>query len=279
MSENAGIEGAAESAAPQDAEAPLPPSPEDQVRGNPAWGEILDKTPSQLHPMMIPVFQKWDKNFQDVQSRYAPYKDYVDNNVSPDDIGQALQITHLLNNNPRAVFDEMVKTFGETWGVSVQEAQQAVAQQLQGVPQNTDSYDLSEGAQQQFDITKDPRYQEMQQKVDTVANYWASQIQEQENAEVEAALDREVEALEQKYGQFNKQIVYSLAANGMPLEQAVQVWKNDVTTRQPSPGSNYPPVMAPGGGSPSQAVDVSSISSKDTIGLVKSWIQQANKES
>ena len=88
MSENAGIEGAAESAAPQDAEAPLPPSPEDQVRGNPAWGEILDKTPSQLHPMMIPVFQKWDKNFQDVQSRYAPYKDYVDNNVSPDDIGQ-----------------------------------------------------------------------------------------------------------------------------------------------------------------------------------------------
>jgi len=279
MSENAGIEGAVESAAPQDAAPEVSvPSPEDVVRGNPAWGEILDKTPSQLHPMMIPVFQKWDKNFQDVQTRYAPYKDYVDNNVSPDDIGQALQITHLLNNNPRAVFDEMVKTFGETWGVSVQEAQQAVAQQIQGVPEN-DSYDLSQGAQQQYDITKDPRYQEMQQKVDTVANYWASQIQEQENREVEEALDREVEALEQKYGQFNKQIVYSLAANGMPLEQAVQVWKNDAISRQPSPGSNYPPVMTPGGGSPSQAVDVSSLSSKDTIGLVKSWIQQANKES
>jgi len=280
MSDSTGMEAAAQAAAQaqteQSTQETQPPiDPADEVRGNPAWGEILDKTPSQLHPMMIPVFQKWDKNFQDVQTKYAPYKDYVEAGVSPDDIRQSLAITRLLNDNPRAVYDQMVATFGQEWGLTPAEAaQQIQEQQAQGVPQNEPTdYDLT----QTPDISKDPRYIEMQQKVDTVAQYFAQQIQAEENANIEAALDEEIAGLEQKYGPFNKQIVFALAANGMPLEDSVKAWKAQAGPAQ-TPGSQFPPVMTPGGGSPSQAVDVSSLSRQDTIGLVKSWIQNANKE-
>ena len=283
MSDSTGIDAAAQAAAQaqteqgtQETQQPIDPA--DEVRGNPAWGEILDKTPSQLHPMMIPVFQRWDKNFQDVQTKYAPYKDLVDGGIQPQDIQASLNVMRLLNENPRAVFDQMLTTFGPQWGVSLAEAQaqQNQEQQAQGVPQDsTTDYDLSQSG---FDISKDPRYQEMQQKVDTVAQFFAQQIEADEKRQIEEALDREVAELEAKHGQFNKQIVFALAANGMPLEQAVETWKGQAAQMQPAPGSNFPPVMTPGGGSPSQAVDVSSLSSQDTIGLVKSWIQNAKKE-
>jgi len=280
MSDSTGMEAAAQAAAQaqteQSTQETQPPiDPAEEVRGNPNWGEILDKTPSQLHPMMIPVFQRWDKNFQDVQTKFAPYKEYADSGVSPDDIRQSLAITRLLNDNPRAVFDQMVETFGQEWGLTPAEAaQQIQEQQAQGVPQNeSPDYDLT----QQVDLTKDPRYIEMQQKVDTVAQYFAQQIEAEERAKVEQALDEELAGLEQVHGPFNKQIVFALAANGMPLEDAVKAWKAQAAPQQ-APGSQFPPVMTPGGGSPSQAVDVSSLSSQDTIGLVKSWIQNANKE-
>jgi len=251
--------------------------PAEVVKGNPAWGEILDKTPAALHPMMTPVFEKWDKNFQEVQTKYAPYKDFVDQGITPEQINQSLQVLQLLNTQPRTVYDQMVATFGDEWGLTKQEAEQ-VAQQVQGQQEQTPEYDLSQQQSNVIDIEKDPRFVQMRQQMDTMAQYLAGQIQQTEQQQVEEALDKEVAGLEQKYGQFNKQIVFALAANGMPLEQAVQTWKQEVAQNTPRPGSNFPPVMTPGGGTPSQAVDVTSLNNKDTIGLVKSWIANANKE-
>jgi len=285
MSDTTGVEGVAESAAAQQVtdqateNQPQQVDPAEVVRGNPAWGEILDKTPKALHPMMTPVFEKWDKNFQEVQTKYAPYKDFVDQGITPDQIGQSLQVLQLLNNNPRAVYDQMVQTFGEEWGLTPAQAEAAAQQVVQGQQETPANFDLSQGQDSNvIDIEKDPRFVQMKQQVDTVAQYLAGEIQAKQQQEVEAALDQEVAELEGRHGQFNKQIVFALAANGTPLEQAVLAWKQDVQQRQPAPGSNFPPVMTPGGGSPSQAVDVTALNNKDTIGLVKSWIANANKE-
>lgn len=278
MTDSTGVEGVAEAAAAQQTtDAATEVSPAEVVAGNPAWGEILDKTPSALHPMMTPVFEKWDKNFQDVQTKYAPYKEFVEQGVTPETIQQSLQITRLLNENPRAVYDQMVETFKDEWGLTQKQAEVAAADAVQG-QQEAQSLDL--GQSEVFDITKDPRFIELQKKNDIVAEYFATQIQEQENTKAEAALDAEIAQVKQDKGAFNERLVFSLvAANpGMTIAQAVDIWKQDVTSRQPTPGSNFPPVMSPGGGSPSQAVDVASLNNKDTIGLVKSWILNSNKE-
>ena len=287
MSDTTGVEGVAEAAAAQETtDAAVTPevSGAEVVRGNPAWGEILDKTPSALHPMMTPVFEKWDKNFQEVQTKYAPYKTYVDQGVAPETIDQSLQIMRLLNENPRAIFDQMVETFKDEWGLNQQQAEQAAAQQVQGQPEQTPpSLDL--GQENVYDITKDPRFVELKQQQDVLANYLTTQIQQQEAAAQEEAankaLDTEIAKVKQEKGNFNERIVFSLVASnpGMSIADAVDIWKADLSANaRPAPGANYPPVMSPGGGSPSQAVDVTALNNKDTIGLVKSWIANSNKE-
>lgn len=286
MSDTTGVEGVAEAAAAQETtDAAVSPeiSGAEVVKGNPAWGEILDKTPAALHPMMTPVFEKWDKNFQDVQTKYAPYKDYVDQGVAPETINQSLQIMRLLNENPRAVFDQMVETFKDEWGLNQQQAEQAAAQQVQGQQETPPSLDF--GQEGVYDISKDPRFVEQQQKLDVMANFFATQIQQQEQAQQEEAanqaLDTEIAQVKQAKGNFNERIVFSLvAANpGMSIADAVDIWRADLSANaRPAPGANYPPVMSPGGGSPSQAVDVTALNDKDTIGLVKSWIANSNKE-
>ena len=282
MSDTTGVEGVAEAAAAQQttdaAQTPQVDAAE-VVKGNPAWGEILDKTPAALHPMMTPVFEKWDKNFQEVQTKYAPYKEYVDKGVTPETINQSLQIMRLLNENPRAVFDQMVETFKDEWGLTQQQAEQAAAEQVQGQQENPPSLDLGQ-QENVFDITKDPRFIELQKKNDIVANYFATQIQQQEEAEANAALDQEIAKVKEDKGPFNERIVFSLvAANpGMSISDAVDIWKAELTAnRQAAPGANYPPVMSPGGGVPSQAVDVTSLNNKDTVSLVKSFIQHSKE--
>src|SRR5260221_455048 len=78
---------------------------------NPAWNEALNNIPKEYHNQLMPVFQKWDANHQSgvqkVQSRYADYKEFVDNGVPADNIRIALGLAQALDENPQAVYQAL----------------------------------------------------------------------------------------------------------------------------------------------------------------------------
>jgi hypothetical protein len=254
---------------PQQQQLPIELSPEESVRSNPAWDGLLSRVPSGLHPMITPELAKWDKNFQEVQTKYSPYKPYLDNGIAPESINQALGLMQLAIQNPRLLHDQMIAQYGEEWGLNAP---------VQGQQEDNNTFDLGDqnlDAPQQFDIENHPYVQELKKNLDTVAQYLAGQLEQESQQKYDQELDEQITTLQQSKGSFDEQTVLSYAAQGMPLEDAVDLYHQKFGQQQQS-RVNRPSIMPTGGGVPSQQVDVTALSGKDTRGLVAHLIEQIN---
>src|SRR4249920_3440490 len=78
--------------APEDSEVEYEEDDEQDYAGHPAWQEILNKVPAELHGQIIPTLQKWDtgvsRQFQKIHDSYAPLRQFED--TDPSDIREAL---------------------------------------------------------------------------------------------------------------------------------------------------------------------------------------------
>lgn len=255
-----------------------PPDLVSQLGGNPAWGEIFDKLPGGYQQMIAPTLQKWDKNFQQVQEQFAPYKSFAEQKVSADDIQQAMELRKLALENPRQIFDVLQQTFGEEWGLTQGQPETPQVPQ-QGQPQDQVT-DLSAPPNPaDFDITQHPKVQEMMKNQDTMAQYLATQIQQQQQIEQDQALDAEITRLKEKYGDWDEATVFSYAQAdpGKPLEQFVLQYKalEEQIRSRPGAADGHPRLVPPGGGIPSEAVDVTKLSGQDRRGLVANYLRNA----
>jgi len=191
--------------------------------GNPAWGEFLEVIPSELHEKVTPLLQKWDQGvnqrFDKVHSEYAPYKQYMEAGYTPDHINMALNILNTIQEDPQYVW----KSLGEYHKFGTEpEGQGAPAGQGQGEPEG-----------QEF---KDPRYDELAQQHQTLAEFVLQQKQEAQAAQEDAALDAELSGLRKQYGDFDEKYVMSQMLYGnMTGEQAVQAFQ-DMAQRLASQG-------------------------------------------
>lgn len=280
MSHDAGI-GSEIGSTDGDATAPVvaqeyqePQSAAEQVAMNPKWDTLLSKVPAQLHPMMAPTLHEWDTNYQDLATKFSPYKDFAENGVDAESIQQALGLMQYSTENPRAIFDALVQNFPE-FVEGLGQAQTPVGNQ-----QVVDDGQMDLGNPfENMDIANHPKFQELQGNMDLLAGYLSSQVTQQEEAQASAALDVELETLGQKYGAFDEQYVFGLAVTGVPLETAVQRYKQmeQNIRSQPAPGHNFPPVMTPGGGMPSSALDVTKLDDKSTRGLALQFLKNSKE--
>lgn len=241
----------------------------EETGGNPAWKDLLASVPDSLHHVITPHLQKWDQGvqsrFQQLQqdnSVYEPYKELIDNQVDPQSIQQAMAVMAMINDNPDQFFKEMQTFYKDD---------PRFAQQQEN-SQGQESVDLGEQGQQ-FDLESDPRFQTIAQQQEIIAQYLAGQVADQEASQADVDLDTEIKALETKYGAFDEEFVFGLANAGVDLEVAVQRYQNLVTrSRNPVPGSNLPNVVAPGGGVPSTATDISKLDRKGTRALIQDFL-------
>jgi hypothetical protein len=248
-------------------------SQQQQQPGNPAWQEFLDVLPSQLHPVVTPVLQKWDKGvqsrFEQVQSQYAPYKQFLDNGVNPNDIEVALGIAQQINGDPRQFYNALTEYLQEN-GLLDDQGQQ------DGYSPEFDLGDDTQYGEQQ----EDPRLQEFEQQQAAMANWILQQEQQRTEQQADQELDQELNQLQEKYGEFDMGYVLSLAVSGMPLEDAVNKYQQLVQQIQqsPTPGSMVPRVMSPGGGLPAENVDPTKMSSGDTKNLVAQMLASSKAQ-
>lgn len=237
---------------------------------NPAWNSVLDKLPPEFHSQIIPTFQEWDKNFQsktsEVQSQYEPYNFLLENGVDPQRVQMALNLTNIIDADPRKFYDEMGNFYKDQWG--------------QGQQGQEEEFQLSD-AEEDFDITKHPKFQELQQTIEAMSQ--GMQQKEQENLvkQAEAEVEQEVTQLKEKYGDWDEEFVFSLAvAKNLPLEDAVKAYQAKFGATQTQPKAPAPTIFPTTNNSVplAQQVDPAKMNRQQTRQMVVDILKAQSKE-
>lgn len=174
-------------------EAPITTQTESEVSVNPAWQKVLDVLPQEFHKQVLPEFTQWDKNFAEVQSKYAPYKPLLENNVSMEDIQSSIQLAQFLSSDPQAVYEEL----GRRYGFGQEQGREQVNEPNQQQEQEQEYLDLAEQEQ-------NPQLMQLQQTVMGLQQMLqdrdaqAQDFQVRENAQRE--INSEWQSIEQSVG-------------------------------------------------------------------------------
>lgn len=240
---------------------------------NPAWNDVLSVLPEQFHSVVTPHFQQWDQSAQQRIEKansdlkqFEAYQPFVEHGISPEDLGQGLQLMQQINENPQAVYQAL----GEAYGLTAGQVQDAI---------ESDGEEEDDEEPQNF---QDPRVDQLQQGFDLIAQNLLDQHQQKVDAEAEAELDQNLKALHEKHGDFDEQYVLSLCAvnESMTLDQAFDSYQQLVqSVLQQNPRPFAPNVMGSSGGTglPSQAIDPRQLDGKGTRDLVARMLQAASE--
>lgn len=246
------------------------PTGESSPGQNPAWGEALSAIPEQFHSVLTSHFQKWDQDAQgritsvnDQLKAYEPYKDFVDNGISAEDLVQGYQILHQINQDPQAVYNALAEAF-------------EFGQQSEGEGEEEEG---EEGTQN----FQDPRFDQLQNGLDLVAQTLLQQEQRKIQDQADSRLDAEIEQMQEKYGPgFNQDFFLSLMANGYSSDQAAEKYAaltQNILQQNPRPFA--PTVMGNsngGTGLPSQAIDPTKLGGKERRNLVAELVRRQMAE-
>lgn len=234
---------------------------------NPAWSEALSAIPEQFHQTLTPHFQQWDQAAQQrieqsnsQLAQFEAYKPFVENGISAEDLEQAAQLAYMVQTDPQAVYKALAEAHGfDANGIVNQEGE---GEEEDGDPQTF----------------QDPRFDQLQSGLDLVAQTILQQEQQKIAQNAERELDSELNALKEKYPNFDEKYVLSIVANGFSMEEAAQAYETltqNILQQNPRPFA--PTVMGNSGGGtglPSQAIDPTKLSGHERRALVAQMVQQ-----
>lgn len=274
MSDNAGIEAvdsagieADDTGAPVGNDQPVGNESE-ETGGHPAWKEILDALPTSLHSVVTPSLEKWDQGvqerFQQVQSKYEPYKGILESELPPDSIERAITLQNMLEQDPQGFYERMKNYFDQG-------------------QQNSDEEDAYTPGEDDEEV--DPRFAQLEQSQQMVAQQVQAMMEKEANEKAEAELTSKLEGLRQEHGDFDEEFVINYAiANGgnlSAIDKGMSKYLELVGKIKgaPAPGSNLPKVVSPGGATQSSAIDPATLDKNATQNLVVSLLQKAHENS
>lgn len=235
---------------------------------NPAWNELLEVVPSQLHSMVTPHLSKWDRNYQEslnkVHSQYADYKDFVENKIAPDQINYALNLLDAVQNRPQEVLDSLKQYMG-----------------LNEDPEPQQEQGLIDENEIPSEFLNHPEFQRMNQMVETMAQLLVQQNQTAQQAQEDQALESELAELHEKHGDFDERwvLTQAMAQPDKSIEDLVQEWnsfRTSVLTEARQPG---PKILSASGGAPDNQMDVKSLGDTDRKAYVAQLLQAAAQQS
>lgn len=265
-------------------EAPVDTGGEEQQSnndgGHPAWEEILSnaEVPEPYKPLLRKTFQQWDegvnKRFEElhqVQSQFEPYKPFLENNIEPQQLERAYQIMQMIESNPEGFYQHMGDFYKFNQG------QQQAQNSGQGQQVDEDEYDISG----EEDDPYSPKFQQLEQQQEMIAQALIAMHEKEQNEAADQQLDAELSSLKENRGEFDESFVLNVAANnGGNLEAAVDKYFEIVASVQgkPRPGSNFPKVVSPSGGTPQTPVNPADLDKKGTKDYALQLIQQMKSQ-
>lgn len=252
-----------------------------QVNDNPAWNDALSSVPEEFHGHLKGEFSKWDKYTQEVQQKFAPFKEFAEHGVSRDDIDQSMQLAHLFQTNPRGVFDFLNTQYN--YIPATQQTPQQGQNNSQG-QQQSENFDISGLENAEFDISKDPRFQQVAQQAQ-LANQLAVQMQNQQiEQQVNAQLNTEITQLQSNYPhiphqEIIKRAIANASVTGGREDLSAAAKELDGMGWFRKSGTPAPPNLSGGGNRslPSSQVNPSTMSKADRTAHVAELLRAANE--
>jgi hypothetical protein len=223
-----------------------------------SWNDIVGAFPEDKRGELAPILKS---RIEEVQKQYEPLKQWEDlakSGITPEHASTALSIYSMVENNPKQIYEEL----GKYLGISTAQAEK-----------------VAEAVQE--DDSNDPRIQELQHKIDTIGQVLLAErnqtMAQKQQAEADAALERELVALNKKYPDVNEEeVVMRALQKNISLEEAYQDYTRFVSEVRKRPMT--PMVMGAGGAIPKPNVDVRKLDSRATKDLVAQMITHANNE-
>lgn len=254
----------------QNQQRPENTQPNQQQQTAAPYAQYLEQLPESVRPVVEPIFKDWDagvtRRFGQLHSQFSwaePWQEIAEQ-YDPDTVSQSLTLLQALSTDPEGFY----KALGETYGLTPAQAQQAVEQgQLN-----------ADGNQQQI---VDPRLDQIEQMVGSLAETLLSEREQQQNQQEEQAFVQHLQELQQQYGEFDFDYVVTKVAAGATPEQAVQQYRSLLDKQSNNnPGQAAPVVMSGsgGGGVPSTSVNFRELDRKQTQGLVTSLLEARNQQ-
>jgi hypothetical protein len=250
---------------------PNPPGDMPLIEGlDPSWNEFVSAIPEDKRAELAPKFKERISGYESRVKEFEPWESFQKSGITPDFADSAVKLWAQIENNPRMVYD----TLAEHLGITPAEAKKVVEETKP--PGVTDT-------KAAFDIENDPRFKNLKDQVNTLAQVTLAQRQfneqEQRVAQEEAALDAEIKGIQSKYGQDipEDEILMRMVHKNMTAEEAYQEYNGRVTNiraRRPAPM-----IMGSSGAIPGrQAIDPTKLDSKQTKNLVALMLEQAKAE-
>jgi hypothetical protein len=253
-----------------------------QTGGHPAWQEILQAVPQSLHETVRPTLEKWDagvtEKLQKVHSQYAPFKDFAERQVPPDVLNAGLRLYEALNNDPKGFYQKLHERFGGQG-------------QQQNSPQQ-EVEDLGEFSSGEFDISKDPRFQQLQMQQQQMQEAIQQQAARKAEEEASAWLDRRINEVQSQYKQngidLDMDYIMGVAAakiNANPQadpdnfinEAAAQYAKMVSNIKSTIPQKpTAPTIAAPSGATPKTNFNAAKMSDQERRSLFADMLNRAN---
>lgn len=240
---------------------------------NPAWNDVLSVIPEQFHQVITPHFQQWDQAAQaKIEAanaslkEYEAYKPFREHDISSQEIEQGLRLMYEINNNPENVYNALQNAykFGQA-------------------PSPVASAEGAGNEEDEEELGIDPEIAEKLSQHDgllqAVSQIVLNEQQAKQNAAADAALDKEIEGLKSEHGDFDEDYVLTKMLNGASGADAVKSYQALVQSITPKPFA--PNVLGSsngGNGIPSNAIDPTKLSGKETRDLVAQMLAQAAKQ-
>lgn len=252
------------------------PNENETPQGHPAWQSILDKLPEDLHNLVLPELQNWDKGvqqkLQEVRSQYEPYKPLIDDEVDLEDVQQAMYLMDQFRDNPQSVIDEAIKHFGLKYAPVTEEEEDP---------------DMTGFGTEEFDITKHPAFKALQEGYSKLETEFTTKKQREEAETAQQQLERELNELQTAHeadGPFDKLYVTALMSNGVDAEVAVKQYYDTVNQAAAriagkSPKETPPVIMGgdgnTGSGVPTEEVNMGTLKDSQVNDIVMQMLKAA----
>ncbi len=216
---------------------------ETESKVHPAHEKLLAELPEAWHAKVTPHLQEQDKYFQQQIEKYTPFKDYVEQGVSPDLILGGLNLARAIESNPQEVFESLRDYLGQQ-GLLPEEAAQAAVDFMES--------ESDEDAEDIFDAVP----AELRREIEELKQFRDQQEEIQYYQELEKETDRYTYELETEISDLKSRFniseaheiaMYDLmnaalnAGREISLAEAAQQLQSMVGPFAPTNGQAYEP--------------------------------------
>lgn len=235
---------------------------------HPAWNEVLEIIPQELHEKVVPYFQKQDGLVQQVHQKYSPYAK-IAGDITPERLQQVLSVGQAIESNPKG-FYEVLQRHLQSQGMLQQALEMAEEEEETG-PQNIPPQVLQQ-------------MQQLQQQQEYMAQMMLEQRQKEQRQQEDAQLEALYSWMEGQSDTFKtlnskkvngvgfaESFVNDILERGGTPQQALSMLDQFVETAASYKSAPKAPVLLPGQGGgivPQSQKKVTDLSDQETRGLV-----------